>query len=95
MISNVDIRRLYINLYKQLRNYFWDYNFVKTLVDLEDACLRRFPDMTDVRRISLRLYNLCPDTRKNDEDLQSAFSDFRNVVENNDCEYAYVPVNVR
>lgn len=95
MISNVDIKRMYVNLYKCLRNYFWDYGFVRVLVDLEDACLRRFPNMKDVRRLSLQLYNMCSDTRKQDEELQSSFDKFRKTVENNDCEYAYVPLNVK
>ena len=95
MISNIDIKRSYIDLYKNLRNYFWDYYFVKDLVEFEDSILVKFPDMKRVRNILQRLYNHCKHVREEDECLQDSFSNMMDLVNNNDCEFSYIVSNVK
>lgn len=95
MISNIDVKNRYIELYKQIRRYFWDYEFVKNLVDLEDEVLVRFPDMKKVRNLLNTLYMKCKDTANSDECLGRAFSSMRDVVENNECDFSYVVVNIK
>ena len=95
MISSVDIKRQYVNLYRQLREFLWDFPFVCKLVDLEDESLRKFPDMRKVRSISQELYNMSKSARHESEELQQAFSDFLKTVQENECEYSYLFNNVK
>lgn len=95
MISSYDIKREYIKLYSALRNYLWGYEFVSDLVDLENAVLVRFPDMRSLRSKLQSLYNMSVETRQDDEDLQRCFESFKKLVENNDCSFAYLTVNVK
>ena len=95
MISSADIKRQYVNLYRQLRQFLWDFPFVCKLVDLEDESLRKFPDMRKVRSISQELYNMSKSVRHESEELQQAFSDFLKTVQENECEYSYLFNNVK
>lgn len=95
MVSSVDIKRQYVNLYRQLREFLWDFPFVCKLVDLEDESLRRFPDMRKVRSISQELYNMSKSARQESKELQQAFSDFLKTVQGNECEYSYLCTNVK
>lgn len=94
-MSSKDIKRKYINLYSNLRNYLWDYEAVSTIVDLEESCLKAFPDMKSVRRSSQKLYGLAKDAMRDDEDFKRSFDEFRSCVEGNDCEYMLIAVNVK
>lgn len=95
MISSVDIKRNYMILYSDLRKYFWDYFFVEALVDLEDAVLKKFPDMTDVRRCFNRVYNMALPVIREDEELERRMKEFKSLIEQNDCEFSYIKVNVK
>lgn len=95
MISSVDIKRNYMILYSDLRKYFWDYFFVEALVDLEDAVLKKFPDMTDVRRRFNRVYNMALPVIREDEELERRMKEFKSLIEQNDCEFSYIKVNVK
>lgn len=95
MISSYDIKREYIKLYSALRNYLWGYEFVSRLVDLEAVVFVRFPDMRKLRNNLQLLYNMSVETRKEDEELQSCFNSFKKLVENNDCSFAYLKLNVK
>ena len=91
MISSIDIRRLYINLYKELRNYFWDYNFIKLLLELEEVALNKFPDMKKLRNLTDKLYNEAKSAR----DLQNIFLKFKQLIEENDCAFSYLTLNIK
>lgn len=94
MISSYDIKRAYIKLYYELSQYLWDYNFVSLLVEFESCTLKRFPNMQQVRNTFNKLYATAHDVIRDDEDLANAFNEFKATIENNDCEYACVTVNV-
>ena len=94
-MSSKDIKRKYIKLYSNLRNYLWDYYAVSVIVDLENSCLKAFPDMTSVRRNCQELYGLAKDAMQYDDDLKASFDEFRKCVEGNDCEYHLIAVNVK
>ena len=72
----------------------WDYSFVCCLVDLEDAALKRFPNMTVLRSKFNQLYSAASEVAREDEDLRQAMLDFKQLIENNDCEFAAVTVNI-
>ena len=50
--------------------------------------------MQQVRNTFNKLYAMAHDVIRDDEDLANAFNEFRATIENNDCEYACVTVNV-
>lgn len=95
MVSNIDIQKKYVNLYKQLRKYLWDYKFISSFVDFEDALLHRFPDMKSVRRYLNDLYLMSSYCRRSDEDLDTAFKEFKDLVDNNECDFSYLVVNFK
>lgn len=64
------------------------------LVEFESCTLKRFPNMQQVRSMFNRLYAMAHDAMRDDEDLANAFDEFKATIENNDCEYACVTVNV-
>ena len=84
-----------MDLYKALRNYFWTYDFVKVLVDLEDAVLVRFPNMSNVRSLLNKLSAMAKSCSSEDEELEKAFKSMKKLVEENDCNFAYLVVNVK
>ena len=95
MISSVDIKRSYINLYKNMRNYFWDYGTVCDLVDLERCVLTRFPDFEKLRYYASRLEYDTACVRLDDDDMSSAFDDFFSVISEGECGYSYISVNIQ
>lgn len=95
MVSNVDMQKEYVNLYKRLRKYLWDYRFISSFVDFEDSLLCRFPDMKSVRRNLNDLYLMSTYCRRSDEDLEDAFKKFKNLVDNNECDFSYIVVNFK
>lgn len=94
MICHNDIERGYIDLYTQLRNYIWSYDFVECLACLEDEVFNRFPDMKSMRSIFNKLYNLCYNTRKDNPDLEDNLLKFKNLIESDDCDYSYLVINM-
>ena len=64
------------------------------LVEFESCILKRFPNMKQARSLFNRMYALACEAMRNDEDLKNAFDEFKATIENNDCEYACVTVNV-
>lgn len=95
MISSTDIKRSYINLYKNLRNYFWDYYTVCDIVNLEKAVLTRFPDSDMLRYYASRLDSATRNVQLEDDDLKSAFDKFKAMLNEDECGYAYLPVNIQ
>lgn len=88
MISSNDIQVAYVNLYKQLRKYIWDYDIVEKLADLEILVYNRFPDMDSVKRkfeaFKLDLREVASD----DEELSKAIEAFESAISTSETMYA-------
>lgn len=95
MICRNDIEKAYVALYALLRNYIWDYDFVESLAYMEDATFDRFPDMTNLRNLSNKVYNRCRETMNEDEELKKRFDSYKKLIEDNDCNYSYIIINVQ
>lgn len=92
IIDMHDISYAYIRLYRQLRNYIWEYDTVEHIAELEIAIHNRFPNLQDVRKY----FNLlCHDIYRSDvddEDLDKAIEQFRSYIESDDSVlYAILP----
>lgn len=86
MIAAAMIQQAYIDLYKQIRNYIWDYDTVVKLAELEVAAYMAFPDIDKVRYAldQLKMELNSSDVYAEDEDLQKAVDDFSETLDGAD-----------
>lgn len=86
MIAAAMIQQAYIDLYKQIRNYIWDYDTVVKLAELEVAAYMAFPDIDKVRYAldQLKVELNSSDVYAEDEDLQKAVDDFSETLDGAD-----------
>ena len=71
MITTNDLQRLYVDMYKQIREYLWPFRIVEALADLEIACYKAFPDIDEVKKCFRRLSSEIKfqADKENDEEL--------------------------
>ena len=86
MIAAAMIQQAYIDLYRQIRNYIWDYDTVVKLAELEVAAYMAFPDIDKVRYAldQLKIELNSSDVYAEDEDLQKAVDDFSETLDGAD-----------
>ena len=86
MIAAAMIQQAYIDLYRQIRNYIWDYDTVVKLAELEVASYMAFPDIDKVRYAldQLKTELNSSDVYAEDEDLQKAVDDFSETLDGAD-----------
>ena len=90
MLSLTDLKRYYIKLYEEVRNYIWDFNTVKHLADLEISVFRRFPLMSEVRANFNQFQACISRIRQEDEDLDQAAKDFNDLINSTDDIYSMI-----
>ena len=86
MIAAAMIQQAYIDLYKQIRNYIWDYDTVVKLAELEVAAYMAFPNIDKVRYAldQLKIELNSSYVYAEDEDLQKAVDDFNDTLDGAD-----------
>lgn len=82
-----DLQNKYTELYKQLREYIWDFKTVEIIAELEIAVATAFPDRDDVRKNLKNLYYQIKDYFEENEEMKSAYEEFNNYVESEDTFY--------
>ena len=89
MIAAAILQSAYNDLYKELRNYIWDYNTVEKLADLETAVYMVFPNLDNVRHALNRLETevRASDIYEDDEQLQRVIERFENKLDGVDAIY--------
>lgn len=97
MIQATEIQKLYVNLYKELREYLWPIRVVETITDLEVACYQQFPILTNIRlcfrRLKLEVYpDIC--NVKEYEELKKAFDKFEKFLDDNEHDVVYSKIKV-
>jgi hypothetical protein len=89
MITSNEIQLAYIDLYKCLRNYIWDFETVESIANLEVASYKRFPNISE---ILICLHILKNNVRfkldEKDEELDTAFDSFEQLLDSTDEVYA-------
>lgn len=90
MLSLVDLKKYYIKLYEEIRNYIWNFNTVQHLAELEISVFRRFPLLSEVRNNFNQLYSCIRRICEEDEDLALAAQNFRNIVNSTDELYSMI-----
>lgn len=90
MLSLVDLKKYYVKMYSELRNYVWDFKTISYLADLEIAVYRRFPDALEIRSKFDTLYMCIRDICDEDEDLSAAVTNFKNIINSSDQFYSRI-----
>lgn len=80
MLHNVDLQSAYVDLYTEIRRYFWPFHTVEIIADLEIEVYKSFPDIPTVERHFQRLISAVRSIYNEDEALKSAFDRFSDVL---------------
>lgn len=84
LINNVDFQNCYVELYKCLREYIWDFDTVCQIADLELACYKTFPSIQEIQSCLNRLRSSVYNVVSEDNDMKDAFDAFRDVLDHTD-----------
>lgn len=90
MLSLTDLKKYYVRLYEELRNYLWDFRTVEAIAELEIAVYRRFPDSSEIKAKFNRLYSLISNTCAEDTYLATAATNFKNTINSSDTYYSRI-----
>lgn len=87
LMSFNELQNRYIQLYKLLRNYIWEYDIVELIADLEVLTFTAFTDKEELKKAldALERAIRFTDVWKQDEQMQEQFSAFRDAL---DCDTA-------
>lgn len=97
MIQSSEIQKLYIDLYKELKEFIWPIRVVERIADLEVACFDKFPSVSAIqnclRRLKLDTYI---DMKSSDEfkPVLDKFDKFEKFLDDNKNEKLYSKVVV-
>ena len=86
LINIEDLRRLYIDLYVQVRKYIWPFDTVAHLVDVEMECYSAFPDMLKLRTAfgKLRSDVEAAVEMSEDKELKDAIDAFQKLIDSDE-----------
>lgn len=90
MIRSSDIQNAYVELYKTLRVYIWDYMIVCAIADLEIACFETCPNIPNIKQLLRELKVKIPNTLSKDEDMQAAFDEFEELLNDSNDTYCVI-----
>lgn len=81
MVSSAELQNAYNNLYIEVRKYFWSYQAVCALADLEIATYKACPDLDEIRHALNTFKIFTREVLPEDEDLEVAFDDFDELLD--------------
>lgn len=91
LLSSYEFQMAYVNLYKILRNYIWDFKVVCQIADLELSCYESCPNIQNIKvRLETLKQSMFNMVRENDE-LREAFEQFEELIEESNNTY-YCPI---
>lgn len=90
MLSLTDLDNYYIRLYKELRNYIWDFRTIECIAELEVSIYQRFPQLSEIRYNFNNLYAHVNRICCEDDYLNQAIEDFRNLINSSDELYSRI-----
>lgn len=88
MINTTELQNAYVNLFKELRRFLWDYDDARTIAHLEVAVYDRFPDIKSIRRYLNFVKLASQSVVRDDEDLDEAFDKFYDILDRADSIYS-------
>lgn len=84
MLSSRELQSAYVKLYIQLRRYIWDFSIVEKIANLEISVYRTFPDVKEVYDNLEELRSYIHEVASEDEELESALSNFSELMDSED-----------
>lgn len=88
MLNATQLQNSYNKLYEYLREYIWPVNVVEQIADLEVSCYKSFPNLIDVRNYYNKLKSSVFRYVEEDEGMETAFEEFKDVLESDSTLYA-------
>jgi len=87
MLTSPDLQQAYIEMYKALREYIWEFRTVETLANLEIATFAAFPNLLKVKQLYSELKLLTNEVAAEDKGLEKSIKKFGDLLENVDSLY--------
>lgn len=81
MVSAKEIQNCYVNMYKQIRNYVWDFNTIDLLANLEAEIYSAFPDTSKLKSCFMRFKQCISDALKDDEELAQSVKHLEDSID--------------
>lgn len=87
MISASDFQRIYVKIYKRMREYIWDFDVVDALSDFEVSVYRLFPDIYEIEKKFNDLRRIVDSYELDDPDMDKYFDKFQELLDSDDSIY--------
>lgn len=87
MISASDFQRIYVKIYKVMREYIWDFDVVDALSDFEVSVYRLFPDIYEIENKFRALRKVVDSYDIDDPDMDKYFDKFEELLDSDDSIY--------
>ena len=87
MISASDFQRIYVKIYKCMREYIWDFDVVDALSDFEVSVYRLFPDIYEIEKKFNDLRRIVDSYELDDPDMDKYFDKFQELLDSDDSIY--------
>lgn len=81
MLTSPNLQQAYIEMYKAIREYIWDFRTVETLANLEIETFVAFPNLLKVKQLYSELKLLTNDVAAEDKDLEKSMQKFGDLLE--------------
>ena len=81
MLTSPNLQQAYIEMYKAIREYIWDFRTVETLANLEIETFVAFPNLLKVKQLYSELKLLTNDVAAEDKDLEKSMKKFGDLLE--------------
>lgn len=82
MLTSPNLQQAYIDMYKALREYIWEFRTVETLANLEIETFVAFPNLLKVKQLYSELKLLTNEVAAEDEELEKSMKKFGDLLEN-------------
>lgn len=80
MINSADIQNRYIDIYKCVREYIWDFSVVEDLAELEIAIFKVCPNLIEIRSKLDKLSKDIVDVIREDENMKKSIDNLYDLL---------------
>ena len=91
MINSYELQTAYVNLYRCLRDYIWDYDVVVEWAEVETKIFSAFPDISNLQNIVKKFYRSISEslqrTNIKDAKIENAFQKIFKLLSDSDDIY--------
>lgn len=81
MLTSTSLQQAYIEIYKAIREYIWEFRTVETLANLEIETFVAFPNLIKVKQLYSELKLLTNEVAAEDKELEKSMKKFGDLLE--------------